>query len=53
MNYETLKVERRGRVGIVTLIRTEALNALNNRLMDELTTLSTRSRPMPASAAWC
>ena len=37
MNYETLKVERRGRVGIVTLIRTEALNALNNRLMDELT----------------
>jgi len=37
MNYETLKVERRGRVAIVTLIRTEALNALNNRLMDELT----------------
>jgi len=37
MNYETLKVERRGRVGIVTLIRTEALNALSNQLMDELT----------------
>jgi len=37
MNYETLKVEQRGRVAIVTLIRTEALNALNNRLMDELT----------------
>jgi enoyl-CoA hydratase len=37
MNYETLKVERRGRVGIVTLTRTEALNALSNRLMDELT----------------
>jgi enoyl-CoA hydratase len=37
MKYETLKVERRGRVGIVTLIRTEALNALSNRLMDELT----------------
>ena len=37
MNYETLKVERRDRVAIVTLIRTEALNALNNRLMDELT----------------
>jgi enoyl-CoA hydratase len=37
MNYETLKVERRRRVGIVTLIRTEALNALSNQLMDELT----------------
>jgi len=37
MNYETLRVERRGRVGIVTLIRTEALNALSERLMDELT----------------
>jgi enoyl-CoA hydratase len=37
MNYETLRVERRGRVAIVTLVRTEALNALSNRLMDELT----------------
>jgi len=37
MNYETLKVERRDRVGIITLVRTEALNALNMRLMDELT----------------
>lgn len=37
MNYETLRVEQRGRVGIVTLVRTEALNALSNRLMDELT----------------
>jgi enoyl-CoA hydratase len=37
MNYETLRVERRGRVAIVTLIRTEALNALSDRLMDELT----------------
>jgi len=37
MNYETLKVERRDRVGIITLVRTEAMNALNMRLMDELT----------------
>ncbi len=37
MMYETLQVERRGAVGIITLTRTEALNALNMRLMDELT----------------
>jgi enoyl-CoA hydratase len=37
MNYETLEVQRRGRVAVVTLVRTEALNALNMRLMDELT----------------
>lgn len=37
MKYEMLTVERRGRVGIVTLVRTDALNALNNQLMDELT----------------
>ena len=37
MNYEMLRVERRGRVGVITLVRTQALNALNSRLMDELT----------------
>lgn len=37
MNYEMLSVERRGRVGVITLVRTQALNALNSRLMDELT----------------
>jgi enoyl-CoA hydratase len=37
MNYETLSLERRERVGIITLVRTEALNALNMQLMDELT----------------
>lgn len=37
MSYETLLVETRGNVGIITLNRPEALNALNTRLMDELT----------------
>ncbi len=37
MSYETLLVEKRDNVGIITLNRPEALNALNTRLMDELT----------------
>jgi enoyl-CoA hydratase len=36
MSYETILVETRGRVGLVTLNRPKALNALNDRLMDEL-----------------
>jgi len=37
MKYDTLSFEPRGRVALVTLVRTEALNALSDRLMDELT----------------
>ena len=37
MTYETIIVERTGRVGVVTLNRPEALNALNHRLTSELT----------------
>jgi enoyl-CoA hydratase len=36
MDYKHLLVETRGRVGLVTLNRPEALNALNDALMDEL-----------------
>jgi len=36
MNYEHILVETRGRVGLVTLNRPKALNALNDALMDEL-----------------
>jgi enoyl-CoA hydratase len=38
MSYENILVETRGRVGLVTLNRPKALNALNDALMDELGT---------------
>ena len=36
MNYENIAVTTQGRVGLVTLNRPKALNALNDALMDEL-----------------
>lgn len=36
MAYENIVVETRGRVGLITLNRPKALNALNDALMDEL-----------------
>ncbi len=36
MSYETIITRTEGKVGIVTLNRPKALNALNNQLMDEL-----------------
>lgn len=36
MTYQTILVERRGRVGVITLNRPEALNALNHQLTSEL-----------------
>lgn len=41
MNYHTITVERTGRVGIITLNRPKALNALNSQLMNEVTTAAT------------
>ena len=35
--YDTILVERRGRVGLITLNRPKALNALNRQLMEEVT----------------
>ena len=37
-NYETILVDREDRVGIITLNRPKALNALNGQVMDEVTT---------------
>ncbi|HET9024550.1 MAG TPA: enoyl-CoA hydratase-related protein, partial [Burkholderiaceae bacterium] len=36
MNYENILVEVRERAGLITLNRPKALNALNDKLMDEL-----------------
>jgi enoyl-CoA hydratase len=36
MPYELILVEKRGRVGLVTLDRPEAMNALNNQILNEL-----------------
>lgn len=36
MSFATIRVDQKGRVGIVTLHRPEALNALNSGLIDEL-----------------
>ena len=36
--YETILVERDGRVGVITLNRPNALNALNSQVMDDVTT---------------
>jgi enoyl-CoA hydratase len=36
MNYENILVETRGKVGLITLNRPKALNALNDQLMDEV-----------------
>ena len=36
MSYENILVESRGRVGLITLNRPKAMNALNDALMDEL-----------------
>ena len=37
MAYQNILVEKKGAVGVVTLNRPDALNALNGALMDELT----------------
>jgi enoyl-CoA hydratase len=39
--FETILVERRGRVGIITLNRPQALNALNEALMNEVVSAAT------------
>ena len=49
--YANILVERRGRVGLVTLNRPEALNALNKATMDELVAAVTAMDADPAVGA--
>ena len=37
MSFEMIIAERRGRVGLITLNRPKALNALNDQVVDEIT----------------
>jgi hypothetical protein len=53
MAYENIIVETRGKVGLITLNRPKALNALNDALVDELgLALDAGSRPTRPSAPW-
>ncbi|WP_405020026.1 enoyl-CoA hydratase [Kitasatospora sp. NBC_00070] len=49
--YQTILVEQRGRVGLITLNRPEALNALNNQLMREVVAAATAFDRDPGTGA--
>lgn len=49
MDYETLLVERSGAIATVTLNRPTVLNAMNNRMLDELGRLFGQLREDPAT----
>ncbi|BBY34598.1 enoyl-CoA hydratase [Mycolicibacter minnesotensis] len=51
MSYETILVDRDGRVGTITLNRPQALNALNSRVMDEVTTAAAEFDADPSIGA--
>ena len=50
-SYDTITVERRGRVGIITLDRPQALNALNSRLGAEVVAAATEMDADPGIGA--
>ncbi len=51
MSYDTILTETKGRVGLITLNRPQALNALNPQLIDELTRAMTTYDRDPAIGA--
>src|SRR5262249_29559554 len=51
MTYETILVEREARVGIITLNRPQALNALNSQVMNEVTSAATELDSDPGIGA--
>ena len=51
--YETIIVETEGRVGVITLNRPKALNALNTQLMNEVVSAAKLSISIRGSAPLC
>ncbi len=51
MTYETILVEREERIGIITLNRPQALNALNSQVMHEVTAAATELDDDPGIGA--
>ena len=51
MNYDTILVEREGRVGTITLNRPQALNALNSQMMIDITSAAAAFDDDPAIGA--
>jgi enoyl-CoA hydratase/carnithine racemase len=52
MAYENILVETRGKVGLITLNRPKALNALNDALVDELGDALGKFEADEPSAPW-
>ena len=45
--YQTIRYEKNGNIGIATINRPEALNALNSTVISELEQLISEVRPVP------
>lgn len=53
MAFETILLDIHGKVGLITLNRPQALNALNAQIVGEINQALTSSSAIRTSAAWC
>jgi methylglutaconyl-CoA hydratase len=51
--YETLEIERSGRVATLWMNRPDVFNAFNEQLIAELARPAPSSTPTPACGWWC